>query len=390
MKIAFVVQRCGVDVFGGAEALTFQVAKNLSKIHDIEILTCRAKDAGTWKDWYPEGIEKIDNLIIRRFSVDNERDPKFVSLANYLESNESDLQKGIEFINTCGPVCSKLIEFIKKKKDDFDLFVFVGYIYWQTFYGLQEVKEKSLLLPTAHDEHWIHFKIYEKVFELPLGYLFLTNAEKNFVIEKFGHKDKPSMVVGHGVELPNNIFEYKSKIQLPANFILYVGRISSGKGCDNLIKYFQKYLEIKNIDLKLVMIGNMEQNLQGDNIIFFENLSDNDKFFILNKSKIFIMPSQNESLNIACLEAWLLGKPVLVNSKSPVLKDHCIDGQGGLFYENFEEFSECLTLLLSQNDLAASLGDNGVNYVKNNFNWDVTQNRYQDFFSNVIKNIQSS
>ena len=59
MKIAFVVQRCGVDVFGGAEALTFQVAKNLSKIHDIEILTCRAKDAGTWKDWYPEGIEKI-------------------------------------------------------------------------------------------------------------------------------------------------------------------------------------------------------------------------------------------------------------------------------------------------------------------------------------------
>ena len=128
MKIAFVVQRCGQDVFGGAEALTLQIGLYLSKFFEVDILTTRARDANTWKNYYPEGDEIIENITIRRFSVDKERDPNFVPLSQYLELNNEDLVKGKKFIEDSGPVCNELLNYIRDNKDKYDLFVFVGYL----------------------------------------------------------------------------------------------------------------------------------------------------------------------------------------------------------------------------------------------------------------------
>lgn len=385
MKIAFIVQRCGKDVFGGAEALTLQAGISLSKIFDVEILTTRARDAGTWKNYYPNGIEKIGNLIIRRFSVDKERDPSFVPLSQYLENNNDDLEKGHEFIEASGPVCNKLLDYIKKNKNEYDLFIFVSYPYWLSFYGIEIAPEKSLLMSTAHDEPWIHFKIYEKVFQLPKGYVFLSNAEKDFVLKKFGHHEKPHQIVGHGLdlEIPTKNYSF-SKLQLPKNYLLYIGRISSGKGCQLLSDYFNKYVEIHKTELQLVMLGNLEHKISNCSATILENLSDEEKFFVLKNCKLFVMPSQNESLNMACLEAWLFQKPVLVNSKSPVLKEHCINSQGGLYFENYEEFDECLTLLLGDKELASKLSNNGEKYVKENYNWEATDEKYSKFFEKTV------
>lgn len=386
MKIAFIVQRSGKEVFGGAEALTLQAGIALSKTLDVEILTTRAKDASTWKNYYPEGEEKIDNLIIRRFSVDHERDPNFVPLSQFLEKNNDDLKKGKKFIDASGPTCNKLIEYLKNNQDNYDLLIFVSYPYWQTFYGLDIAPEKSILLSTAHDEPWIHFKIYEKVFQLPRGFLFLTNAEKEFVLKKFGQKNKPFQIVGHGLDSTIVSKNYTfSKLKLPENYILYIGRISADKGCQMLSGYFNKYQQTHFTKLKLVMIGNLEQKIVNNNALVLENLTDEEKFFILKNCRIFVMPSQNESLNIACLEAWLFKKPVIVNAKSPVLQEHCKNSQGGIYFENYEEFSECLDLLLENNSISNKLAENGEKYVKDNYNWLVTTEKYKSFFTKILK-----
>lgn len=385
MKIGFVVQRCGPDVYGGAEALTLQIGQNLSNLYEVEILTTRAKDAATWKDHYPEGIEKIDNLTIRRFSVDRERDPKFVPLSQYLEVHNNDIQKGAEFVNASGPVCNKLINFIKENKDNYDLFVFVGYLYWQTLYGMQIVPDKSILLSTAHDEPWIYFKIFEKVFEIPHGYMFLTNSEKEFVHKKFGYTQKPFQVVGHGMDVNMASRHYRSAtIKLPKNYVLYIGRISAGKGCQQLSDFFNQYVEIHhNTDLKLVMLGNLEHPIINNKAIILQNLSDEEKYFVLQNCKIFIMSSQFESLNMACLEAWLFKKPVLVNGDSTVLVEHCRKGQCGLYFRNYEEFSECLDMVLYNEKFADDLGINGEIYVKENYNWDITIKKYNELLYKV-------
>jgi len=385
MKILFIVQRCGKEVFGGAEALTLQVGIELSKIFDVEILTTCAKDAVTWKDYYSEGTEKIENLLIRRFSVDHERDPNFVPLSQYLEKNNDDLEKGKMFIDASGPTCSKLIDYLTKKQDEYDLLIFVCYPYWHTYYGLDINPEKSILLSTAHDEPWIHFKIYEKVFQQPSGFLFLTNAEKEFVQKKFGQKNKPFQIVGHGLDTNIASKKYKfPKLKIPESYILYIGRINEGKGCQMLSDYFNKYQQTNHTELKLVMIGNQEQKITNNNAILFENLTDDEKFFVLQNCKIFIMPSQNESLNIACLEAWLFKKPVLVNAKSPVLKEHCQNSQGGLYFETYEEFVECLDFLLENSQISNQLAKNGEKYVRENYNWEDTRAKYQSFFNSLL------
>ena len=385
MKIAFVVQRCGRDVFGGAEALTFQIGIYLSQFFEIEILTTRAKDAITWKNYYPEGIEKIGNLIIRRFDVDKERDHNFVPLSQYLELNNNDLEKGEKFIEYSGPISNKLCNFIENNKDQYDLFVFVGYLYWQTYNCLPLVSEKSILLPTAHDESWIHFKIFEKVFEAPKGYLFLTNAEKEFVHNKFGHMEKPYQIIGHGMDLSLSLKNSKPpQIKLPDKYVLYIGRISAGKGCQLLSDYFNRYVNLQKTDLKLVMLGTREHKIENNRALVLENLSDEEKYFVLKNCKLFVMPSQFESLNIACLEAWLFTKPVLVNGKSDVLKDHCNNSNGGLYFCNYEEFSEYLDLILHDESFAKELSDNGEKYVKENYNWDVTIQKYKKFFNEIL------
>src|SRR5207248_11044027 len=73
-RIAFVVQRCGIEVNGGAELHCRLVAERLGRAHDVEVLTTCAVDYMTWANHYPPGEQKIGELRIRRFPVERTRD----------------------------------------------------------------------------------------------------------------------------------------------------------------------------------------------------------------------------------------------------------------------------------------------------------------------------
>ena len=91
--------------------------------------------------------------------------------------------KGIEekWFEKQGPVSSECIEFIRSNADKYDIFIFVTYLYYLTVKGLPEVSEKAVLIPTAHEEPYIHFKFYEDFFKKPAGFIFLTDEEKELV-----------------------------------------------------------------------------------------------------------------------------------------------------------------------------------------------------------------
>src|SRR5205085_12413436 len=75
VKVAFVVQRCGREVNGGAESLCLQIAQRLSAQWEIEVITTCALDYVTWENWYTAGVEKVDGAVVRRFPVDYPRKP---------------------------------------------------------------------------------------------------------------------------------------------------------------------------------------------------------------------------------------------------------------------------------------------------------------------------
>lgn len=86
------------------------------------------------------------------------------------------------------------------------------------------------------------------------------------------------------------------------------------------------------------------------------------------------------------LEAWQVGRPVLANGLSEVLRDHMRDSQGGLYYENEPEFGACLDYLLDHPDIAARMGDNGKRYVAANFSW----NRIDAKYDRIIEMLATS
>ena len=69
-RVAFVVQRCGLEVNGGAELLCRMVAERLARHLPVEVLTTCALDYMTWENHYPPGEERVGELRIRRFPVE--------------------------------------------------------------------------------------------------------------------------------------------------------------------------------------------------------------------------------------------------------------------------------------------------------------------------------
>lgn len=381
MKVAFVVQRYGLEVNGGAELLCRWVAEQLSSDLDIEVLTTCAKDYISWKNEYPVGIQNLNGVTVRRFPVDKQRNiKKFNRLSENIYGRENiSYEQELEWVHEQGPQCSKLLNFIETHKHDYDFFIFFTYLYFPTVMGLPLVAEKSILVPAAHNEAPIKLNTYKKLFNLPKAIVFSTWEEKKFVNDFFDNKDIFNDVIGTGVNLPDgdvNGANFIAKYNLD-NFVLYAGRLEEAKGLKQLIDYFTDYLSTSNNELNLVLLGKGPLKIKNHpNIKPLGFVSEQDKFNAMDASKLIIMPSGHESLSIISLEAWLLKKPVLVNGNSPVLKDNCLRSNGGLYYKNYEEFVACLDRLLKDESLRASLGLNGFKYVKDNYEWPIIKKKY--------------
>ncbi len=73
MRVAFVIQRYGLEVNGGAEVECRQLAERMSRHMQVEVLTTCAEDYHTWRNVYPAGRDEINGVPVRRFPVDRER-----------------------------------------------------------------------------------------------------------------------------------------------------------------------------------------------------------------------------------------------------------------------------------------------------------------------------
>lgn len=120
-------------------------------------------------------------------------------------------------------------------------------------------------------------------------------------------------------------------------------------------------------------------------ILYLGFMGEADKFDALAGAELLVMPSFFESLSMVTLEAWAAGKPVLANALCEVLKGQCLRSNGGLFYENYPEFREGLSLLLGSSRLRRALGENGRRYFEANYRWEVIERKYLDLFDRLNK-----
>ncbi|WP_378104771.1 glycosyltransferase family 4 protein [Chryseobacterium sp. sg2396] len=412
-KIAIVVQRYGPGINGGAEFHAKLLAEKLSSLYEVEVLTTCAIEYEFWDNYYPEGAEDINGIKIRRFKTLKKDLQKFnklsktvrnirkystrkltpLNFAYLLYKRKKYNKEGFNFnewLETQGPFSADLIHFIKEKKEDYKAFVFFTYLYHPTNIGIQEIPEKSILIPTAHDEPQFYLEGYQTLFSLPKFIIYNTQTEKDLVEKVYPEtKNIHSGIAGIGFDdydptagpLPENLSAGK--------YFAYVGRIVEDKGCVMMIDYFRNFKKEhpEYRDLKLVLAGKNtldEKITQGEDIILTGFVDHALKNALLTHAAALIMPSFYESLSLITLEAMLLKVPVIVNGNCEVLHDHIEKSKTGKSFSGNTEFSEALLYYLTLTpEKSAAEGSRAKNYVLENYSWDSIINT----FNSAIKTL---
>ena len=390
-KVALVAQRYGLEVNGGAEFLCRWVAELMNEVWDVQVLTTCALDYMTWANHYPEGEGRIDGISVRRFPVSKPRDvAEFNRLCEHVFWNAHSYQEEIDWMNAQGPNCPDLIRFIQTNKDGFDAFIFFTYLYGTTYWGLPLVADKALLVPTAHDEPSIYLSIFKDLFRKTKGFIFNTPEEKEFLVREFAIDCSCSDIVGMGVEFDPSCFDdNECNLQIPSNYVLYAGRIDESKGCKELFEFWEKYKRNTTSDLSLVLIGRSQMDIpERKDVVHLGFVSEGDKFRVMSKAKCLIMPSLYESLSIVIMESWLCGRPVIVNAKCDVLTGQCRRSNGGLWYENYDEFEACLNFILADENISINMAEKGRKYTTDNYDSLKIKNKYLNLLSILLEKRQ--
>ena len=386
MKLAIVVQRYGAEHNGGAELNARYVAEHLNKHGHVEVLSTCASDYITWRNHFKPGLDSINGVSVRRFPVSKERNPAdFGRRSEKVFQERHSFADELAWLSSEGPTSPALVKYLKEHEDDYDYHIFFSYRYYHAYHGIRALPNKAILVPTAERDPALGLSIFRPIF-LGVRALMYNSFEERSIIQNIsGNNHVPGVVVGVGSEIPprSSAQRFRQNTGLKNRFAIYVGRIDQNKGCDELFRYFQQYAKTSS-KLDLVLIGNPVMEIPSHpRIHHLGFLSDTEKFDAMSGAELLIMPSYYESLSMVTIEAWAMGLPVLVNGACDVLHGQVIRSSAGLYYTNYEEFSETLKLLERNRELRLTLGRNGRKYFQENYSWPVIERKYLETFDHL-------
>jgi len=410
MRIAFVVQRYGLEVNGGAELhcrLVVEHVARLAGVEEVRVLTTCALDHATWKNHYRPGREQVAGIEVERFPVVFPRLRTAQTLLGWgaLRRPRLSLLEA-PWVVAQGPFVPGLMRGIDRLASHFDAFVFFTYLYFPTVYGLPRVSERSLLVPTAHDEPALGLSIYRRVFEQAGAIAFNTLEERELVAARFQIAGVPNDIVGCGVELAQagigrKSQEFSQAASVPtAPYLLYLGRLERGKGLPDLIDGFLRFKrryadrllrladrEARGEELVLVLAGRGEDLSipKRADIVLPGFVTDDLKRRLVENAALVVVPSQFESLSLVLLEAWTLGRPALVNARCAVTSGHVARSGGGASYDGPDQLADRLASLLGEREQSVLAGAAGRRYVAEHYTWERVEDRLMSLLERVAR-----
>lgn len=379
-KIGIIVQRYGLEINGGAEYHARLIAEKMAKNIEVEVFTSTALDYLTWGHHYKNGKEIINGITINRFRVSRERDPeKFGKLQRKVFENEHTLDDEKEWLYEEGPYMPDLISELEKRGDEFYKYIFFSYRYYHSYEGLKKFGKKSVLVPTAEHDEVIYMRLFKDLFHMPSAIIYNSHEEKEVINKISGNRDIPGDIVGVGSEIPDKFdpASFRKKYGINSEYILYIGRLDENKGVPELLRHFIRFSDENKSDIKLVLVGKSVIDIpEHKNIEYLGFIEDNEKFDALSGAEFLVIPSQYESLSMVTLEAWAIGVPVIANGRTDVLKGQCRRSNAGLWYTNYNQFREAFNILIDNKDVRERMGENGRKFFKENYSWEVIENKY--------------
>ncbi len=394
MKIGFVTPWFGFDIPGGAEAELRGLASHLNETDlDIEILTTCVKDFNS--DWnvnfHKEGTVVENGLTIRRFKADKRDTNKFNRINSRLMRSIPLTRKDEEIYIDEMVNSSALYEYMEVNQDDYDLFVFIPYMFGTTYNGIKVNPKKSVLIPCFHDESYFRLDIFKELYSNIAGMIFHAKPEQQLVLDNYNlSPDLKHKVLGEGVDtdFTHDAKRFVAKYKIKDPFILYAGRKEAGKRVDVLLKYFSEYKKRNKNKLKLVLIGGGKIKIPQDvkkDVYDLGFVDIQDKYDAYGAAMTLCQPSNSESFSLVIMESWLAHRPVLVSGGCAVTKNFAIESRGGLYFDSYFDFEGTVNYLFNNPKIADEMGQSGYDFVNSNFEWNVIVEKYTEMFEEIVR-----
>jgi glycosyltransferase involved in cell wall biosynthesis len=382
-RVAIVVQRCHESIAGGSESLAWQYALLLRGRYDVEVLSTTATDYVSWANALPPGLDSRDGIPVRRFPVTLGRTAYWHQLYERLQRDHTlycegrqtsvsvpptallDVRHGRwslalqeDFIRHQGPYSEPLLRFLEANASAYHAILFIAYLFPTTYFGLQHTAStRRLLVPTLHDEPIAYLSALGRMARQADAVVWLSEAEGRLGRRLWGS------LPGQVVAMPVHTDLVRRRPE-DHPYLLYCGRVDTGKGCEGLIRSFLAFKEEEPSDLKLVLTGECHLEVPEHKDVSYRGfVSAEEKLALMAGARVFVMPSAFESLSVATLEAMAQETPILVNGRCAVLADHVRHSGAGRVYTNHASFCDQLRQLLADESRRRALGRAARRYV---------------------------
>jgi glycosyltransferase involved in cell wall biosynthesis len=206
-------------------------------------------------------------------------------------------------------------------------------------------------------------KVFAAIFRRCQGFIVLSETWEKYYIDNLGLNKKQVFVLPNPTELPNQIPQRENSSPVS---LVFCGRVGERKGAFDLITAFAQLPEQERKLAQLILAGDGEiekaQQLAAqlnirEKVSFLGWINSQQRDEVLSQADVFILPSYNEGLPMAILEAMGWGLPIIA---TPVggIPELVISHQNGLMVTpgNIQELSEAMTLLIQNQELRLALG----------------------------------
>jgi glycosyltransferase involved in cell wall biosynthesis len=343
---------------GGAEVLTHEVMSRLARIGYEMTLFCPSIPKGS-------DMEEIDGVRI--------------------------IRSGGKYT-----VYNKAKDFYKKNRDKYDFVI--DEINARPFLSPKIIGGKPILAlfhQLIHEE-WF----YETCF--PLNYICYYYLERKWLSE---YRNIPTVAVSNSSEQDLKRYGFKRTYVVPMGLsvkpleklgdkenvatIAFIGRLKRHKLPDHaLIAFALLKKELPESKMWVIGDGIMRKRLEGMNIkdvTFFGRITNEQKYELLRKAHMVLVPSVREGWGLVVTEANAMGTPVIAYDV-PGLRDSVLDGETGILlkHNSPDSLANEAKFFLENPDLLKKYSAAALSHSKQ-FSWDKTAIA----FDKIIREITS-
>jgi glycosyltransferase involved in cell wall biosynthesis len=414
MKFAFITPRYGADVSTGAEHACRLLAEQVSRRHDVEVLTTCGRDPRAWRNEYSEGVDRVRGALVRRFAVSQGAESHQTPTGLPCPPIRSD---ELDWVKRAGPWSPGLLDYLKRQHRSYDAIVFFSLANPLTIHGLQVSADRSVLFPHLRLQPELRFGLFAEAVNAAGAIGYFSASERRLVRSYVRAAAQHEEIVGIGIDpspeqsypkhqqdpadaitaeddtedeepqeltyLTGRGVPFRRRHRLYGSFVLYGGRVEPDNGSEEMLEYFDTFAAGGG-DMALVLMGVKMMRIPDEPYIRLAGvLPERERMIAYEAADVTVAPASDDLTAQSVLESFAVGTPVLACARNHAAVEHCRRANAGLYYGSRDEFVEALRLMTTNSRLHDRLSQNGRSYIRQHYRWDAVLGRFDRLVSRV-------